>query len=223
MHDWTRVPDGIFHAFHNSWITHLQEALNAELLPPSYYALGEQRAGDVEPDLLTLRSAEDATDAEAFDDPSREPVRKPDSQDQNDQKNGGMIALADAPPRVSLVERAEDVSFYLSRQRHLAIRHVSGDPIVALVEIVSAANKHTAQTLDDFADKVVAALRAGIHVLVIDPQPPTRNDPDGIHGLGAVRAPVFAPPIASTRERCEPHSEPGGFPGEMKIWLDWPD
>ncbi|MBI3469053.1 MAG: DUF4058 family protein [Planctomycetes bacterium] len=168
MHDWTRVPDGIFHAFHNSWITHLQEALNAGLLPSSYYALGEQRSGDIEPDLLTLRSED-----------SDEPVGRAAAEEEN----GGMIAVAEAPPRVRLVERAEEIAFYLSRQRRLAIRHVSGDRIVALVEIVSAANKHTAQTLEDFVDKIVASLREGIHLLVIDPQPPSRHDPDGIHGL----------------------------------------
>jgi hypothetical protein len=28
VHDWTQVEDGIFHAFHYSWISHLSEALN---------------------------------------------------------------------------------------------------------------------------------------------------------------------------------------------------
>ena len=45
MHDWTRVPAGIFHAFHNTWIGDLQKALNDHRLPPEYYALGEQRSG----------------------------------------------------------------------------------------------------------------------------------------------------------------------------------
>jgi len=34
MHDWTRVPNGVFHAFHNTWIGDLQKALNDNLLPP---------------------------------------------------------------------------------------------------------------------------------------------------------------------------------------------
>ena len=186
MHDWTPVPDGILHDLHNSWIMHLKEALNAGLLPSSYYALGEQRSGDIEPDLLTLRSVDD----------SSEPFRRTAPAEEN----GGMIAVAEAPPQVRLVEQAEEIAFYLSRQRRLAIRHVSGDRIVALVEIVSAANKHTAQTLEDFVDKIVSSLREGIHVLVIDPQPPSRHDPDGIHGLiwerllaGRHRRPADAP------------------------------
>ena len=55
LHDWTRVSAGTYHAFHNAWITHLQEALNEGLLPNPYYALGEQRAGDTGPDLCAAR------------------------------------------------------------------------------------------------------------------------------------------------------------------------
>lgn len=175
MHDWTHVPDGIFHDFHNSWIMHLKEALNAGLLPRRYYALGEQRAGDIGPDLLALHASQSAADSEE----SGELLQTGREEDDN----GGMIAVAEAPPHVRLIERAEEIAFYLSRQRRLAIRHVSGDRVVAIVEIVSAANKHTTQTLEDFVDKIVATLREGIHVLVIDPHPPSRHDPDGIHGL----------------------------------------
>ncbi|HLN33189.1 MAG TPA: hypothetical protein VK395_35995 [Gemmataceae bacterium] len=53
VHDWSRVEAGIFHSFHNAWITHLAEALNGGLLPPDYYALGEQHAGRFVTDLLT--------------------------------------------------------------------------------------------------------------------------------------------------------------------------
>jgi hypothetical protein len=53
---------------------------------------------------------------------------------------------------------------------------------VALVEIVSPANKHARDTVDDFVDKVVASLRAGIHVLIIDPLPPGNHDHAGMHG-----------------------------------------
>jgi len=133
MHDWTRVADGTFHAFHNAWITHLQEALNSGLLPDSYYALGEPSAGDISTDL-------------------------------------------------SAQEAKSDLAFYLSRKRSVVIRHVSGDRVVAVIEILSPANKHSQQTVDTFVDKVVGALREGVHMSVIDPFPPTRYDPLGIHG-----------------------------------------
>ncbi len=46
IHDWTRVQSGTFHAFHTAWIAQLQETLNGGLLPPDFYALAEQFAGD---------------------------------------------------------------------------------------------------------------------------------------------------------------------------------
>jgi hypothetical protein len=52
VHDWTRVEAGMFHDFHNAWITELRNALNGGLLPPDYYALGEQHAGHFVGDIL---------------------------------------------------------------------------------------------------------------------------------------------------------------------------
>lgn len=33
VHDWTRITAGTFHAFHNAWISSLQEALNDGRMP----------------------------------------------------------------------------------------------------------------------------------------------------------------------------------------------
>src|SRR5947208_15045703 len=55
IHDWTRVDAGIFHAFHHDWITDIARALNRGLLPEDYYALPEQIAGGLGPDVITLR------------------------------------------------------------------------------------------------------------------------------------------------------------------------
>lgn len=167
MHDWTRVTAGTYHAFHNSWIAALQEALNQQTLPDSYYALGEQRSGDFGPDALVLKS-EDIEDVS----------------NQSAETESHMVAVAAAPPKVTIAqEAAEDFAFYLMKQRHIAVRHTNDDRVIALVEIVSPANRHSIDTLNDFADKVVAALRDGVHVMVIDPFPPGRHDPGGIHGF----------------------------------------
>lgn len=167
MHDWTRVSAGTYHAFHNAWITHLQEALNAGLLPDPYYALGEQQAGCFGPDVLALK----AVDSEAPERLSATPGE-------------AMVAVAEAPPQVRITqEAAEDVAYYLERQRAVMIRHATGDRIVAMIEIVSQANRHSAQTLNDFVGKIIASLQQGIHLVVIDPFPGGRHDPDGIHGL----------------------------------------
>jgi len=176
MHDWTRVPAGIFHHFHNTWITELSNALNAGVLPPDHYALGEQQSGDIGPDVLTLHAQDyEANDVDAeFGGSSR-------SIEGNE--GGNLVALAEAPPKVSVTQdAAEDIHFYLARQRTIAIRHVSGDRVIALLEIVSPGNKHGRRPLDNFIDKVAAALRDGIHVTIIDPLPPGRFDLDGVHG-----------------------------------------
>jgi hypothetical protein len=42
VHDWTRVDAGLFHAFHQRWISALCDALNTGGLPTDYFALAEQ-------------------------------------------------------------------------------------------------------------------------------------------------------------------------------------
>jgi len=139
MHDWTRVSAGTFHDFHDAWITHIKEALNAGLLPDPYYALGEQRTGDFGPDVLTLKAEDD-------DSASDESVSAFAQQ--------GVVALAASPPQVFTTQEAvEDVAFYLERQRAVVIRHASGDRVVAIIEIVSRANRHSQRTLGDFVDR----------------------------------------------------------------------
>jgi hypothetical protein len=95
-----------------------------------------------------------------------------------------MIAVAEQPPNVSLaLEAATDGAFYIAKRRTVVIYHTTGDRIVARIEILSPGNKHSPHTLDDFLDKVMAALRAGYHVLVLDLFPPGRCDPSGIPEL----------------------------------------
>lgn len=82
------------------------------------------------------------------------------------------------------------------RQRTLAIRHVSGHRLVALIEIevVSPGNKDRAEHLEQFVEKIWSALRAEIHVLVVDPLPPGRSDPRGIQGAIQERLNPDEPP-----------------------------
>ena len=67
VHDWNRVPAGIFHDFHHEWISIIRRALNDGLLSPEYYALAEQQAAGFGPDALTLNAgpvaAEEASPA----------------------------------------------------------------------------------------------------------------------------------------------------------------
>jgi hypothetical protein len=160
VHDWTRVDAGIFHSFHNAWITELHNALNGGILPDEYYALMEQHAGRLVTDVLTLHG----------DRPNGESPSSP---------AGPGIALADAPPKVR--RRLTGVETYGQRRRTLAIRHVSGDRLVALLEIVSPANKDRRRSVRVFVTKVLEALHLGIRVLLLDLLPPSRRDPRGMH------------------------------------------
>jgi hypothetical protein len=161
VHDWTRVDAATFHAFHTAWITHLSETLNGGLLPPNYYALPEQHGGRWIADVLTLQVPLPAS--------SPPPAGE------------GGLAVAETPPRV---RRKVSVSpAARGNRRTLTIRHVSGHRIIALVEIVSPANKDRAAHVAEFADKAEAALRQGIHLLLVDLFPPGPHD---LQGMDAV-------------------------------------
>jgi Protein of unknown function (DUF4058) len=41
IHDWTRVPAGTFHFFHQRWIQDIADTLNAGGLPQGYFAMSE--------------------------------------------------------------------------------------------------------------------------------------------------------------------------------------
>jgi hypothetical protein len=101
VHDWTRVDDGIFHAFHLAWLGELQKALNRGILRAGYYALAEQIAGS-------------------------------------------------------------------ARQRKLVIHHVSGDRIVAVLEIVSTGSKASNHAIRTFIEKAIGVLTHGYNLLLVD-------------------------------------------------------
>ena len=160
VHDWARLEAGIFHDFHNAWTTEQRNAFNSGLLPPDYYALTEQHAGTYIADVLTLQA------------PS--PPASPSFP-----ATGG-VSVAEAAPRARHKLTASSASRLL--RRTLAIRHVSGHRLIAIVEIVSPANKDRAAQVDALADKIADALELGVHVLLVDLFPPGPADPRGIHG-----------------------------------------
>jgi hypothetical protein len=68
------------------------------------------------------------------------------------------------------------------KQNVVAVRHVSGDRLIAIVEVVSRGNKSGRKAFEDFVRKAAEFLGHQIHLLVLDLQPPTSRDPQGIHG-----------------------------------------
>jgi len=157
IHDWSQVPAGLFHHFHQSWSIRIADALNAGRLPSGVEALIEQRVGLREAGILSIeRRQRDG----------RYPER-----------NGGVVTLE--RPVARIVQRS-DRHMYAARANRIVVRHHLGR-MIAVIEIVSPGNKDSQAALRDFVEKAVEFLRARIHVLIVDLFPPGPRDPLGIH------------------------------------------
>jgi hypothetical protein len=165
VHDWTRVEAGIFHHFHHGWIEEIARALNKGLLPDDYYAMTEQHAAGYGPDVLTLQGKSNN-------------AKEDDAEAEPNSSAGGLLL---APPKKSATDEAE-MDFYRRKAKNVTVRHVSGDHIVAMVEIVSPGNKSANYPLRAFVRKSAKLLGRQIHLLILDLHPPSRRDPQGIHG-----------------------------------------
>lgn len=157
IHDWTRVPAGLFHDFHQGWSIQIRTALNAGILPKGFSALVEQRAIGLEPDVLAIEERA---------------KRRPRITD-----DGGLLILE--PPTTRMVFRTDE-EVYADKANRIVVKHHLGRT-VAIIEIVSPGNKDSRVRLRNFVDKTVEFIRNGVHVLVVDLFPPTALDPLGIH------------------------------------------
>src|SRR5206468_78175 len=146
VHDWTHVDAGIFHAFHHEWISEIGRALNRGILPPDFYALPEQQAAGFGPDTLTLHSPGTlAAEGAAL-------------------PGNGPTGLLLAPPRVRFP--AETPTELVRRKRSaIVVRHVSGDRIIAVVEVLSPGNKSSQHAIQALIDKACELLEYKIHLL----------------------------------------------------------
>src|SRR5208337_4304448 len=75
-----------------------------------------------------------------------------------------------------------ELEFYRRKQNVVAVRLVSGDRLVTIVEIVSPGNKSGKATFRKFVDKAVELLSQDTHLLILDLIPASRRDPNGVHG-----------------------------------------
>lgn len=158
IHDWTKVPAGLFHDFHQSWSIRIKDALNAGVLPKGVAALVEQRSGPREADVLAIERRTKSAKREL---------------------DGGVATLE--PPATWMVRRTNK-EIISERANRIVIKHHLGR-IVAVIEILSPGNKDSRAALRDFVEKTIDFLQCGIHVLIVDLFPPTPRDPLGIHKL----------------------------------------
>jgi hypothetical protein len=155
LHDWTRVGSDVYHDFHGRWLYAIRDALNDGILPPGYYARAEQVTRTMGPDVLTLQR--------------RDPTPGP-------------APAAGAATRVRYRATAAPLPAK-RRQRRIGIRHSSGHRLSSIIELVSPGNKSSRYGVESFVRKAVRAVAEGINVLFIDPFPPTRRAPNGLHAL----------------------------------------
>lgn len=164
MHDWTRVDANDYHHFHLEWIAALAHSLNLGRLPPGYYAMAEHTVVPFVPDVLTLEVPTELGD------------------DFSDFSESGNAATAIAvPPKARVVETEHGRKVKPVGRRRIAIRHARDRRLVAVIEIVSPSNKAKKPEFADLVAKSVQLIRQGIHLMVVDPFPPTTRDPHGLH------------------------------------------
>lgn len=156
IHDWNRVDTGIFHAFHHEWISEITRTLNQGVLPTDYYALPEQYAGGWGPDILALRTAQEGPN------------------------EGTTLTIPLTKPKTTY-HRQSASEFYRRKQSSIVVRHVSGDRVVAMVEIVSLGNKNHRHAFSAFISKILQLLEQRVHLLLIDIIPFQQSHREGLH------------------------------------------
>ena len=200
VHDWTRV-GGFWSSFHLKWIGELYEQLNDGLLPDGYYAEahtgGEFRVElddrDGGGDEVTAAGAGGRRfygdvlglhEQAAVEPTGMEPTgMEPTGMEPAGMEPAGAVALAERPPATRFVEQMPPGR----APRSVAVRHGSGGRLVSLIQVVSPGNRDGRGKVAAFCDKVEAALRGEVHVLLIDLFPPTPLVPAGMHGAVAAR------------------------------------
>jgi hypothetical protein len=166
IHDWSLTDSGIFHDLHLMWIAFLRKALNEGVLPNPYYALAEPVIGEAIPDVLTLQ---------AWTPPGEGDPALGARSDANE----SAVSVAPSPVLVQEMGQADP---YLLHTRHILIRdQLRNDRVVAVIEIVSRANKASRPECDKFVTKSLNLFGKGIHLVFIDLQPATPVAREGLH------------------------------------------
>lgn len=208
MHDWTRVSPNDYHAFHLAWIASLQYALNTGVLPRGYFALAEHTTPPYVPDVVTLS-------------PTR-PIRPP----ARPEPAGGAVVTADPVATLTATHRGRKRR--AGGRRRVVVRGGRERAVVAVIELVSPSNKDGKVEFDDLVKKSVELLMGGVHVLLIDPFPPTARDPHGLHAAvwaeltGTESVPPADKPltlasyVALPKNRYQAHVEPTAVGDPLK-------
>jgi hypothetical protein len=157
LHAWEKVPSGMYHSFHQAWAVMLSIHLNESRLPKGFGAFVEMRKGPLETDVLAI---------DFF------PESRPRLQ-----SDGGIMTMQ--RPKASLVRQSAP-EYYSQKADRIVVKYKT-KRIVAVIEIVSPGNKKSGGSVREFVRKAAKYVDDGVQLLVIDPFPPGRHDPAGMH------------------------------------------
>ncbi|MGL6073053.1 MAG: DUF4058 family protein [Fimbriiglobus sp.] len=155
MHDWSKVEPGTYHDFHVAWVNRIITALNNRLLPDPYFAMAQEHDRDFEAEPPDCTIIETASKA--------------------------TVTL----PQTTTVIRGSmslDAIRYANRANRIVIQQDLGH-VEAVIELVSPGNKANRQQLRNYMTDSKDLLAARVHLLVIDPFPPSPRDPSGLHNF----------------------------------------
>lgn len=139
-------PQRHWEAFHSCWANAIAGALNADLLPPDYFAEPETHAaGRVEIDVATFEAA-------------------------GDDGAGGGLATATLPTRVWIAPPAtlSIPCVFPGAFRVRVFRNEGGAVLVGAIELASPGNKDRAEERRAFATKCANYLYEGVSLIVLD-------------------------------------------------------
>jgi len=189
LHDWSRVDSGIFHNFHLLWISRINAHLNETLLPEPYYAIAEPVLGEAVPDVITLQEQNVASSTSVA----------PGGQQPGLLEEESQSAVALAPAQVLVQDLGPPVPYaFLARQ--ISIRDsLRNDRVLAVIEVVSHANKASRAHSERFLEKSLSLLARGIHLLILDVQAATSLVPHGFHEKLCEAYGATAPPLPEGR------------------------
>jgi hypothetical protein len=133
-------------SFHSRWAAVIADTLEAELLPPGYFAEVQIHVGNrVEVDIASFEEAQNAAD----------------------QKGNGAVAVAAKVwtlPAPAMIMPA----IFPDRLEVLIFQTEAGPTLVAAIELVSPRNKDRKESRQAFAIKCANYLRHGIGLVVVD-------------------------------------------------------
>src|SRR5215510_4852024 len=119
-------------------------------------------------------------------------------------RTGGSSGLLVAAPKARFKSEYPH-EFHRRKKSTITVRHVSGDHIVAVLEIISPGNKTGKNPFKALIDKACELLEHKIHLLFVDVFPPTKRDPNGIHASiwdAITEEPFELPPDKPLTIRC---------------------